>query len=207
MIQIFSPYGWALNWQLLDNWDSWTFSHPFSQIHSCFNAPWGSSFMNPGPCSTTNSVQHNTFIRCLPVVREFGVWCTWQGWRNITRRSPVPHPCTYLPVPPRVLLNNKLEGTLSTRRANKHVGPAQTEALLSLSESAFFDHHGYQLPSDIVGCAGWAWTLAGWRKTPRQGRKEWFSCSSLWVNIYPAALGLGEGWSLSGVTFPPSWAK
>lgn len=97
MIQIFSPCGWALNWQLLDNWDSWTFSPPFSQIHSCFNAPWGSSFMNASPCSTTNSVQHNTFTRCVPVVREFGVWSTWQGWRNITRM--MEHHQSLIPAP------------------------------------------------------------------------------------------------------------
>lgn len=78
-----------------------------------------------------------------------------------------------------------------TRRANRTRQPCTNRGtLVSLPEPVSFDHHWYQLPSDILGCAGWAWKLAGWRETPRQGTKEWFSHSSLWVNIYPAALGL-----------------
>lgn len=49
MIQIIQP---RLNPG--NNWDSWTFSYPFLQVHCYFSAPWGRNFMNAGPCYTIN---------------------------------------------------------------------------------------------------------------------------------------------------------
>lgn len=148
--------------------------------------------MKPGPSFALNG--GTMPLSAVYQQSKNGVRSTQWGWKNSARSSPVPWLFACPPFLLHVLLNNRLEKTFTHLESKQTRQPYTNRGtLVSPSESASLEYNQCQLPSDILGCAGWAWTPAGWRETPWQGRKEWFSISSLWVNIYPGALGLGQG--------------
>lgn len=121
--------GWILSWKHPDNWDSWTFSYPFLQVHCYFSASWGRGLMNISPCCTINWYMK-------PVEQQSenlrGAACD-----NNRRTAPEGSKCLN---PPFIRHYHHVSSwitkwgrRLPTLRANKHVSPAQTE-VLCLSE-------------------------------------------------------------------------
>lgn len=94
----------------------------------------------------------------VPAVKEFGVWSACRGWRNSSGSSPVPRPVVYQPFLLPLLLNNCLETTFARLQSKQTRQPYTNRSTLVPCIP------WCQLPSDISGCAGWAWLHTGWKR-------------------------------------------